>query len=314
MLIDSAPVRRKARRAYEKVLSDLDLAKAEAERFEKEDKPEFAKWMSANFGALLTEIRGLQERLFHAQELVNEVQQEFFYGDYRSIHKAFQAVMHRRDHPEEAAEEKAKQEGESEKAEFEGDFENSFGKMEEEFWEKMGVDPEELKRGRKTVPPKENGRLKDIYRKLVRLLHPDKGAKQTAKEIEWWHQVQEAYEVGNLEQLELILTLVEMEDKGTKDVSISVLGQLTAEFKRSLNALKRKIAAFKKDVAWNFSRLSDMSTLLVRMRSNIEGERVVIKALLEKYERQVQVWESAAAAPRKRVRVRRNAPKDEEWF
>jgi hypothetical protein len=43
VLVDGSAIRRKARRDYERVLRDLDAAKAEAERFEVEDKPQFAR-------------------------------------------------------------------------------------------------------------------------------------------------------------------------------------------------------------------------------------------------------------------------------
>src|SRR6478672_10059322 len=172
VLVDGTAIRRKARRDYERVLRDLDAAKAEAERFEVEDKPQFAKWLSANFGALLTEIRELQEKLFQAQELVNEVQQEFYFGNYRSINKAYKDVMHRRNHPEQAAHEEAEEHKEDE--DFRHEFEEAFNRMEEDFAEerrgKSG--PRAARNGAVGTSAKESNRVKDIYRKLVRLLHP----------------------------------------------------------------------------------------------------------------------------------------------
>lgn len=314
VLVDSSAIRRKARRDYEKVLRDLDVAKAETERFENEDKPQFAKWLSANFGALLTEMRELQEKLFHAQDLVNEVQQEFYFGNYRSINKAYQNVMHRRNHPEPVEAESKEVEGEAEEEQFRREFEEVFGRIEEEFWERTGGNPADSRRSHEKLPQTQGSRLKDQYRKLVRLLHPDKGAKRSAKEIEWWHQTQEAYESGNLEQLELILTLVEMENKGTKEASVSALSQLTLEFKKSLKALKRKIGDFKKDIAWNFSQATDFTALLARTRSQLQADRDRVVWLLQKYEAQIQSWETAAAGSRKRVRARRGNWADEEWF
>jgi hypothetical protein len=313
--VDGTAIRRKARRDYERVLRDLDAAKAEAERFEVEDKPQFAKWLSANFGALLTEIRELQEKLFQAQELVNEVQQEFYFGNYRSINKAYKDVMHRRNHPEEAAQKESEEDKEDE--EFRREFEEAFNQMEDE-----SAEEERAKSGRGRAarngageaPGKQNNRVKDVYRKLVRLLHPDKGSKRTAKEVEWWHETQEAYETGNLEQLELILTLVEMEHKGSKEASISVLGQLTVEFRKSLKALKRKIASLKKEIAWGFSQLTDLSALMARTRAQLTADRDKLAWLLQKYQSQISAWEIAATTPGKRVRARRGAWQDEEWF
>jgi len=310
VLLDGAPIRRRARHDYDKALRDLDAAKAEAERFETEDKPQFEKWLSANFGALLTEIRELQEKLFQAQGLVNEVQQEFYYGNYRSITNAYKKVVKRRNHPEEFEPENEALDEEEEQ--FRRDFEEVFGATEDEFWQKIGgASPgrSERKPAAKTI-----SHLKEIYRNLVRRLHPDKGAHRSAKEIEWWHQVQEAYESGNLEQLELILTLVEIEEKGAKEASVSVLTQLTEEFKKSIKAMKRKLAAFRKDIAWNFSRLTDLSGLFRRTQLQLQSDRDQLLWVLQKYERQIRSWETAAAVSGKRVRARRTSWQDEEWF
>src|SRR5688572_20216 len=284
VLIDATPIRRKARRDYEKVLRDLDGAKAEAERFESEDKPGFEKWLRGNFGALLTDIRELQEKLFRAQELVNDVQQEFYYGNYRSINNAYKKVMHARAHPEEPQPE----ETDPEEPDFQKDFQENFARAAEEFWARLGVNPEELP-GALHEPkrPELANRAKDLYRRLVRRLHPDKGGKRTAREIEWWHQTQDAYKTGNEEQLELILTLVEIEDKGSNEASVSVLTQLTAEFKKSLRSLKRKLTQLKRDVAWNFSGLADFSALFERTKAQLVAERNHILWLLQKYERQI---------------------------
>jgi hypothetical protein len=220
--------------------------------------------------------------------------------------------MHRRNQPEEEQPDA----GESAHAEdeFQREFEKAFEEAKGEFWQQLGIDPEELD-GRKAQSPKPEGaRLKDLYRQLVRRLHPDKKGKRAPREIEWWHQTQDAYQMGNIEQLELILTLVEMEDKGSKEASVSVLAQLTAEFKKSLRALKRNITSFKRDIAWNFSRLTDFTGLLEKTRQQLRADREQILWLLQKYERQIQSWELAATTPRKRAGARQTAWQDEEWF
>src|SRR4029079_11587805 len=122
--------------------------------------------------------------------LVEEVHQEFFSGNYRSINKAYKEVMHRREHPEEF-EEEARQMEEGEE-EYRKDFEEVFGKTEEEFWQKLNGESDEFSPPPRKSERKQSSHLKDLYRKLVRLLHPDKGSKRSKKEIEWWHQVQEA--------------------------------------------------------------------------------------------------------------------------
>ena len=105
-----------------------------------------------------------------------------------------------------------------------------------------------------------------------------------------------------------------MENRGSKDATVSVLSQLTNEFKKSLKSLKRKITGLKKDLAWNFSQLSDFSMLLVRVRTELQSDRDRVLWLLQKYEQQIRSWENAPAPARKRVRARSGSWQSEEWF
>jgi hypothetical protein len=52
----------------------------------------------------------------------------------------------------------------------------------------------------------------------------------TAQKTEWWHQAQAAYEAGDAEQLEVILTLCEIGESGTTaHTSASLLQRITAD-------------------------------------------------------------------------------------
>lgn len=295
-MIDSAPIRQKARREYEKVQRDLERAKMELERFRTEDQPKYAKWLNSHFGALLTETRELHEKLYAAQGLVSEVHQEFYFGGHRSIQSAYAAVIRRREHPEEFAEEM--KEAEEQANEFRHKFEDIFGKSEEEFYEKFGFGPEEFDPdGPEVSPPRQSqsrkptfARLKDLYRSLARRLHPDAGGRRSQKEIEWWHQTQAAYQAGDIEQLELILTLADIEEKGAKDASVSILQQIILQFKQGLKELKRELRQYRRDAAWNFSKLEDDGPILQRTREMLETEKQRLAILLEGFQAQIEAW------------------------
>jgi hypothetical protein len=86
-------------------------------------------------------------------------------------------------------------------------------------------------------------RLKELYRKLARRLHPDVHREMTAQKTEWWHQAQAAYEAGDVEQLEVLLTLSEIGESGTTaHTSVSMLQRITARIKSSLREIKRQLA------------------------------------------------------------------------
>jgi hypothetical protein len=294
LVIDSSPVRKKARREYEKVQRDIEKAKAELERFRTEDQPQYAKWLNSHFGALITETRELHEKLYAAQQLVSEVHHEFYLGEHRSIHSAYLAVIRRREHPEEF--EKEMKEADEEDDQFRREFENMFGKSEEEFFAKFGFGPDRgpdpfFPRETKSSKPKPTlARLKDLYRSLARRLHPDSGGPRSPQEIEWWHQTQAAYQSGDIEQLELILTLAEMQHNGAKEASVSILQQITDQFKQGLRELKRELKQYRHDAAWNFSKLIDHAPILHQTRESLEAEKMTLAMQLHKFQAQIDAW------------------------
>lgn len=314
MLIDSAPIRKKAKKDYERILRDLDVAREEVEKFEKEDRPKYQQWLSHHFGASLTELRELDHKLIEVEGLVQEVQQEFYFGNYRSIYKAYERVRQRRENPEEepAEEHSESREQEQEEDPFRKFFEELFS--EEELADAFAKDQHPRKEPKPTLNQihREN-RIKDLYRTLVRRLHPDHAENLTPKHVEWWHQTQNAYEGGNLEQLELIFTLTEIDKGGTKEASISILKKITLQFKQTLRSIKDQLKAFKRDPAWNFSILQDYSSLFTQTRLMLEREKARLLWMTEKYKEQIKSWEQSRR-PRKRVRVAGNGWEDEEWF
>ena len=246
-MVDNQPIRQKAQRDYQKATRDLDLAKAETERFHSQDKPLFTRWLHSNFGALLTEMRELQVKLHEAQDLVNEVQQEYFYGGHSSIAQAYRTVLHRRAHPEEQAEPQSFSDPDDNE-EFRREFEEAMRDAADDFRAKT-------QHHQSAPAAKDRGRLKHLYRKLARRLHPDNGCDLSPRETDLWHRTQAAYEAGQVEILETILNLLEVSENGTRSASVSTLLRLTADIKKSLRTLKRELTALRRDVAWNFSSL-----------------------------------------------------------
>jgi hypothetical protein len=313
LVIDSKKVRQKAHRAYQKAARDLNSAREESERYHSQDKPLFSQWLSANFGAQLTELRDLQTELFEAQRLVNEVQQEYFYGGHRSIESAYRRVLHRRAHPEEEEAEQPPAGDEPPPDEPHASHEQN---PTDEFWERF----HNLNNAHaKSSPPhnESRARLKDLYRKLARRLHPDNGQKITPREKELWHQTQDAYDNGQVEVLETILAQLEINDAGAKNATISTLLQLTASLRQRLRSLRRELSSLRGDMAWGFSKRTDFSDLVHETEHSFHSDRTKLLWLLTKYRAQIERWELQARAQRhegKRVRSPRKNWMDEEWF
>src|ERR1019366_1675929 len=116
-------------------------------------------------------------------------------------------------------------------------------------------------------------RLKELYRAVVRRLHPDSQREMMAQKTEWWHQAQAAFEAGDAEQLEVILTLCEIGESGTTaHTSASLLQRITAQLKSSLREIKRQITQRRCEPAWNFSGRTDHAVMADQVRRELTGE------------------------------------------
>lgn len=300
-MIDSAPIRQKARANYEKARREVEKLKSEAEQFQVVDHPKFMQWLHSSFGPLISESRELHRKLMEVEDLVNEVQQEYFFGNHRSIVAAYQAVMRRRQETESDAEAFSHSDPPGPDGEAGGeDFDTDPGESFREFASALGFEMDGNLPGKGLEPIGRQNRIKDVYRALVRRLHPDKSRVLTKKEIEWWHQTQDAYENGDLERLEMILTLCDIEDKGTRETSVSTLALITAQFKKSLRSLKREISGYRRDPAWNFTSRRDHSDLHRRAEETFKSEREILVYKLKKFETMVQNWAEQAPRPRTR--------------
>ena len=290
--IDGDPIRKKARKDYEKARRELDKARLQIEQYHTQDRPAFARWLNANFGKFLTEIRELSRQAHEQHRLLSEIS-DYIWSHNVSEVEAYLAVMFRREHPEEAAAAEAKARAEAEaKARKRGqaepppgfdksgdeeddeDFEfedapdeKAFREFSSLFEETFGFKiPPEMHPPGATPKPVQTASVKELYRTLVRKLHPDKQATMTAQKLEWWHEVQDAYAANDAERLATILSLVEMSaGEPTAHTSVSVFQRLVARLKASLRDVKREVAQGRRDPAWNFSQLREHQATAARI-------------------------------------------------
>src|SRR5205814_479968 len=140
-----------------------------------------------------------------------------------SFFRAYQTVTRRREQqshqateePWPRADEEEEQDPFDSEESFEEQFQRLVDEMQDAFEGNFGArGGRSRKQSENEIPSrkkesKTTSRLKQLYRAVVRRLHPDTQQEMTAQKMEWWHQAQAAYEASNLEHLELILSLCE---------------------------------------------------------------------------------------------------------
>lgn len=277
-------------------------------RFEREDKPSFVRWRAREFGPLLSELREVESRVREQEALVHEVEMEMRRGFY-DPQTAYQRVMFRRENPGAAAESvpqsrAQRQAGEEPKlTEFEQ--EALFQEWVRKF---IGTNPDKLddraysttfeafkshmfrsrtheqpasqnfqraeRERRRPVeePPAaemDDPRVKELYRLLVRRLHPDLRADGSATVSGLWHEVQEAYAATDIAHLEILLALSDIEsDRFSDQTSVAQMRAVLAELERAMFALEDSLRQARNDDAWNFARAGAGPDL----RSEVERE------------------------------------------
>jgi len=300
---DGAGIRKKIKKDYEKALRDLDNSRRQLDVFQQTDLPQFTRWLNTHFGELLTELRELGQKIAMDEQLIFQVENEVLFrgGSYA---RAYRRVMEFRENPEPPVPPSAGS-GDGEggaRPEFDsGDREDPFASFFDGLFGESGPGkhpPEndgpwgESESG---APARASARLKELYRAVVRRLHPDSQQEMTAQKTEWWHQAQAAYEAGDADQLEVILTLCEIGENGTTAyTSLSLLQRITAQLKSSLREIKRQIAMRRRDPAWGFSRRADHATMAVQMRRVLTGDLEMMRERWREMQETLAGWKAAA--------------------
>jgi hypothetical protein len=309
VLIDQNPLRNAAGAECSAMMTRLEGVRAAWHRFEREDKPGFVRWRAREFGPLLSELRDVEVEIRDSETLVHEVEMEMRRGFY-DPQTAYQRVMFRRENPSLAEEEppplRRERPGEERRlSEFEK--EALFQEWVQKF---IGTNPDKLDdeaysttfeafkshmfRGQPDEPrPPQNqrrrerereepvdeepaapidARVKELYRLLVRRLHPDLRADGNAAASALWHEVQEAYAASDIAHLEILLALSDIDAERFSDqTSVSQMRAVLAELTRALFALEDSLRQARDEDAWGFARSGERPGLRERVQRELEA-------------------------------------------
>jgi hypothetical protein len=275
---------------------------------------------------LLTELRELNLKMAADDAIVFMVQNEVMFGG-GSYARAYKRVMELKENPEpppppppgDRAGKRERFGAGPNRENLDDDdplkaiFEEMFGEIgpDERPWEERGRQAGQHPQA--AAPAHVSKRLKELYRAVVRRLHPDSQREMTAQKTEWWHQAQSAYEAGDAEQLEVILTLCEISESGTTaHTSASLLQRITAQLKSSLREIKRQINQWRREPAWNFSNRTDHAVMADQVRRELTGELMAMRRRWMDTQEMIAKWK--AAAEKLKPARRRKAPPTEPEF
>lgn len=310
VLIDQNPLRNAAGSECSAMMTRLEGVRAAWHRFEREDKPSFVRWRARQFGPLLSEMRDVEVQIRETENLVHEVEMEMRRGFY-DPQSAYQRVMFRRENPslveDEPPPQRRDRPGEERRlSEFEKEAlfqewvqkfigtnpdkldDEAYSTTFEAFKSHMFRGPQDEARPSQNFQRAEqkrpetvdeepsaapiDTRVKELYRLLVRRLHPDLRADGNAAASALWHEVQEAYAAGDIAHLEILLALSDIDAERFSDqTSVSQMRAVLAELTRALFALEDSLRQARDEDAWGFARIGVLPGLRERVQRELEA-------------------------------------------
>jgi len=117
-----------------------------------------------------------------------------------------------------------------------------------------------------------DARVKELYRRLARRLHPDLRADGSAAVSVLWHEVQEAYAASDVARMEILLALSDIQSNRTAEQSLSQMQVVLVELERSTRALEKSLLEAEGEEAWNFARIGPRVDLRARLERQLKAD------------------------------------------
>ncbi len=338
--IDQRPLRERAAADCTSAMAGLEQARAGWHRFERKDKPAFTRWRAREFGALLSRAREVEVQILDYQALVHEVEMEMR-RLFQDPQTAYQRVMFRRENPTAADEANPREKSGTGRGVSEFEKEALF---QEWVQKSLGTNPDKMDddaysttfeafkshmfRGAKEEPTPQNtqrrsarervapdppeeesatpvdARVKELYRTLVRRLHPDLRADGSAAASALWHEVQEAYAASDVARMEILLALSDIAANRAADQTVAQMRALLVELERALRALEKSLLEGEAEDAWDFARMGPSAELRARVERELKANLAQRTQRLDLLRRTIAEWAQGPSINRKVQLVR----------
>ena len=116
-------------------------------------------------------------------------------------------------------------------------------------------------------------RIKALYRRLVRRLHPDLRADGSASVSTLWHDVQEAYDASDVARMELLVALSDLQaKKPAEGTTLSEMHSVLTELNRSVAALEKSLLEAEEEDAWDFARTGPNDDVRLQVERQLETD------------------------------------------
>jgi hypothetical protein len=297
LVIDNAPLQNAAWADYHSAQKRLTKASRDLHRHEEMDVPAYEAWVHRTFPVYVSTLRELHQEVFTKGRQVESVQAMAALTG-RSVKKLWREQKEHDADPE-AFESKFHSETE------EDDYERSSRSRksaDDDFFrddDRSEDSHHSRERGRFDFGSRESRKInskdaKDVYRRLVQRLHPDRGGEWSAARKRVWHEVQQAWAAGDVDWL----TRLEVEWEAANEIlgpksPISRLRQAIEELAGARRDIERKLRDYRRAVQWRFT-LSEKKReqLHRRIEANFQHDIEFLRRQLAYLNATIAAWES----------------------
>ncbi len=292
ILVDARERRDEELRGYHEACRVFDRETKRLKQFEDGDLPDFQRWVDAEFAAEVEELHRVSAAASALRRLLEDVET---YAEWKGCSRrvaltvledaqaqGFFAELWADVEAAAAAAEAAEAEAEPDDDDDDDDddyfdrFREAYEERRERDERSSGREGDRRGASRATLKDAEDetaqSYLKVVYRRLVRALHPDFNADPSGEKRELWHEVQDAYEEGDLARLERILTGVAQDASAPLNLRAAPIGDVMAlrrAVEKSLTRARTKIRELQKHVAWGFRKAKGSAARLTKLRREI---------------------------------------------
>jgi hypothetical protein len=262
MVVDNEPIRRSYLDDLERARAELRKIESELERFKDVDSLSFKTWLHRTFPVEMSRIREIHEecmRLLSRLSLVQQFREHGVKSEGQAYRRAVRVetgedpmpdfppppIDHSTDIPE--------------------GFREIFKDAMRGIAHEVGLDDNEIEREVDdfldgitpgTGHTANHEECRAIYRRIALRLHPDRGGTMNEPEARIWYRAQDAYESGDLLTLRQLWAQITDSDQEGPQISCQEIINRIVETRAQIASLNVLRDAFRREPAWNFSRLT----------------------------------------------------------
>ena len=257
--LDTARIRAKHVGKCKRVMAAFERDQAALRIFYEQDLPVYRRLVHMTFGPLISEMRELEEKL--QRESILEAMAEREHTPGTSLREAYARAQRKMEHPEELSEDEPQtaQDAPAGDGWDDGDDDDGnawvFEQVRAKFLKQigqhlrnMGIDVDSMLRAERAAHDKD---IRDRYRQLCRMLHPDCGAAMTDDTRALWQEVQEAYQAQDIEALDELLARAELRN-GTlhPGTTIARIIEVIGHMEQARRTVRQQLRDAQRDAAW----------------------------------------------------------------